>query len=201
VWATLLSFSLALFCGLAPWFVLGPSIARSQYGHASVYGIVETAIGLGTVIGSLLGVSWRPRFPMRTAMLAMLVWPAAGILYAAGVTLALVIPATVLAGVGLALFDVWWLTALAERIPPDALSRVTSFDWMTSFALLPLGYVIAGPLAMRLSDVQVLAGGLVLAALAFALGLVPRETRMLERLDEQPPPLAGEPLGPITHRS
>jgi MFS family permease len=182
VWATLASFCVALFCGLAPWFVLGPVVAREQYGDLSVYGIVEAAFGFGTVVGSLTGVAWRPRFPMRLAMLAMLLWPISSILYAAGVTLVLVVPASVIAGAGLALFDVWWLTALAERIPPEKLSRVTSYDWMVSLGLLPLGYVLAGPLASELGSVEVLIGGSVLACVAFALGLLPRQTRRLERL-------------------
>jgi len=184
VWATLASFCVALFCGLASWFVLGPIVAREQYGHLAVYGVLEAAIGFGTVIGSLTGVGWHPRHPLRLGMLATLLWPLSAILYAAGVTLIVVIPACVLAGAGFALFDIWWMTALAERIPPAALSRVTSYDWMVSYALLPLGYVLMGPLAARLGAVNVLLGGSALAALAFALGLLPRETRMLERLGE-----------------
>jgi MFS family permease len=184
VWATLASFCVALFCGLAPWFVLGPLVARQQYGHVSVYGFIEAALGLGTIAGSLLGIGWRPRFPLRMAMLAILLWPAAAILYAAGVTLLLVVPVTIVGGMGIALFDVWWLTALAERIPPEKLSRVTSYDWMVSGGLLPLGYVLAGPLAGALGPVEVLLSGSLLAIVAFALGLLPRQTRMLERLGE-----------------
>ncbi len=202
VWATLASFCVALFCALAPWFVLGPLIARQQYGHTAVYGLVESALGLGTIAGALVGVGWRPRFPMRLAMLAMLAWPLTAILYASGVTLFAVVPATVLAGVGIALFDVWWLTALAERIPPAKLSRVTSYDWMVSYALLPLGYILAGPLAARLGAVEVMLGGSVLACVAFGLGLLPRETRMLERLDVDTPMLGvDEPLRGLAHRS
>jgi MFS family permease len=184
VWATLASFCVALFCGLASWYVLGPVVAREQYGHLAVYGIVEAAIGFGTVIGSLVGVGWRPRHPMRLGMLATLLWPLSAVLYASGVTLIVVIPASVLGGTGFALFDVWWLTALAERIPPQALSRVTSYDWMVSLGLLPIGYALMGPLAAQLGAVNVLLGGSALAAVAFALGLLPRETRMLERLGD-----------------
>jgi len=185
VWATLASFCVALFFGLAPWFVLGPVVAREQYGHIAVYGLVEAALGLGTILGSLVGIGWRPRFPMRMAMLAMLLWPFAAILYAAGVTLLLVVPVTVVAGTGIALFDVWWLTALAERIPPEKLSRVTSYDWMVSLGLLPLGYALAGPLAGALGAVPVVLGGAALAIVAFAAGLLPRETRGLERLSSR----------------
>jgi MFS family permease len=199
VWATLASFCVALFCGLAPWFVLGPVIAREQYGHISVYGFIEAAIGLGTIAGSLAGVGWRPRFPMRAAMTAILAWPVAAILYAAGVTLYLVVPATVAAGFGIALFDVWWLTALAERMPPDKLSRVTSYDWMVSLALLPLGYALAGPIAGGLGAVAVFAGGSGLALLALLLGLAPRATRTLERLPGPAPPVLEEGPGMLAH--
>jgi predicted MFS family arabinose efflux permease len=182
VWATLAAFCVALFAGLAPWFVLGPVVAREQYGHIGVYGVVAAAVGIGTIIGSLLGIGWRPRFPMRAAMLAILLWPAAAILYATGVTLVIVLPTTLVGGAGIALFDVWWMTALAERIPADKLSRVSSYDWMVSLALLPLGYVLAGPLAQALGAVEVLIGGSALACLALAAGLLSRETRMLKRL-------------------
>jgi MFS family permease len=182
VWATLLTFCAALFFGLAPWFVLGPVIAGSEYGHVAVYGILEAAVGLGTIAGALIGVGWRPRFPMRVAMLAIMAWPVAAILYASGTTLLLVLPVTVLAGFGIAVFDVLWTTALAERIPPARLSRVSSYDWMVSGALLPLGYAIAGPLGSALGAVPVMLGGSALALMAFLLGLLPRETRMLERI-------------------
>jgi MFS family permease len=184
VWATLASFCVALFCGLASWYVLGPVVAREQYGHLAVYGLVEAAIGFGTIIGALAGVSWRPRYPLRLGMLATLLWPLSAILYAAGITLVVVLPASMLAGAGFALSDVWWLTALAERIPPQALSRVTSYDWVVSLGLLPLGYAVMGPLASQLGAVNVLLGASTLAAVAFALGLLPRQTRMLGRLGE-----------------
>jgi Transmembrane secretion effector len=200
VWGTLAAFCAALFTGLAPWFVLGPVVAREQYGHVAVYGFVAAALGLGTVAGSVLGAGWRPRYPMRYAMTAILLWPLAALLYAAGVTLAIVVPFTVIAGGGIALFDVWWETALAERIPADKLSRVSSYDWMVSLGLLPLGYVLAGPLAGALGAVTVLLGGSALACLALALGLLPRETRALERLEvSQTSTAVSEPRTGLAH--
>jgi hypothetical protein len=202
VWATLASFCIALFTGLAPWFVLGPLVAREQYGAIGIYGLASAVLGIGTIVGSLMGIGWQPRFPMRAAMLAILLWPVAAILYAAGVTLAIVLPAMFVGGAGIALFDVWWLTALAERIPADKLSRVSSYDWMVSLALLPLGYVLAGPLAHALGAVEVVVGGSVLAVLALAGGLLPRETRMLERLEaDDGTARAGQPPRGLAHRS
>jgi len=201
VWATLFSFCAALFFGLAPWLVLGPLIARSQYGHLSVYGILEATIGLGTILGAVIGIGWRPRFPLRVAMLAITAWPVAAILYAAGVTLFVVLPVTLVAGTGIAIFDVLWTTALAERIPPASLSRVSSYDWMISGGLLPLGYALAGPLAGALGPVEVMLAGACLALVAFAAGLAPRETRMLEQLAPgNTAARAEEPVLGLVHR-
>jgi MFS family permease len=189
IWATLAAFCVALFFVLAPWFVLGPIVAREQYDNLAVYGVLSAVFGAGMVVGALVGIRWRPRYPMRQAMRLILLFPLAIGLYATGLSLVVVGPAVAIAGAGVALFDVWWLTALAERVPPDKLSRVTSYDWMVSLALLPLGFVLAGPAADALGAANVMLGGAVIACVAFALGQLPRETRLLERLDERPPPL------------
>ncbi len=190
VWATLAAFCIALFCALAPLFVVGPIVARQQYGDIAVFGYVFAAFGAGTVAGSLAALRWRPRYPMRQAMTCILLWPGAIALFAVGAPLAVVLPAMVVAGTGVALFDVWWLTALAERIPPDKLSRVTSYDWTVSLGLVPLGYVLAGPVGEWLGETELLLGGAGIAFVVLALGLLPRETRMLESLDVADAPFA-----------
>ena len=181
IWATLAAFAVAVFAVLAPWFVLGPLVAQDRYGGLPAFGYVTAAFGAGTIAGSLVALRWRPRHPMRLGMTFALLWPLGVALYAAGVTLLVVVCVVALSGAGFGLFEVWWVTALAERIPPDKLSRVTSYDWMISFALLPAGYVLAGPLADSLGAASVMLGGAALGVAALALALLPRETRMLER--------------------
>jgi hypothetical protein len=88
----------------------------------------------------------------------------------------------VVTGTGIALFDVWWHTALAERVPPHMLSRVTAYDWMGSLALLPIGYVLAGPLGEALGAVEVLSVGSALALASLAGALFVRDVRQLERV-------------------
>jgi MFS family permease len=182
VWATLAAFCIALFFALAPLYVVGPLVAKEHYGDIAVFGYVFAAFGAGMIAGSFAALRWRPRYPLRQAMTFILLWPLAIGLYATGAPLTVVVPAMAIAGSGVALFDVWWLTALAERIPPDKLSRVTSYDWTVSLGLVPLGYVLAGPAAGALGTTEVLLGGAIVAFVVLALGLLPRETRMLERL-------------------
>jgi hypothetical protein len=113
---------------------------------------------------------------MRVGMIAVVSWPAVTIGFALGLTLWVLVPLFVVAGMGLALFGVWWETALAERIPPSRLSRVSSYDWMMSLSLLPIGYLLAGPLGEALGESALLALGSVLATLALTAGVFVRET-------------------------
>lgn len=198
VWVTLAGFCVAIFAWLAPWFVLGPVIAEAEYGRPEIYGVVTAGIGVGTIAGSLLAIRWRPLHPMRLAAIGALLWPPAGLLFALGAPLGAVIPATVAGGVGVALFEVWWLTALAERIPPDRLSRVSSYDWTASLGLLPIGYLLAGPLAGAIGPSEVMAGGSAIACLALAAMLLSRDIRGLERIQTPlPEPPSEEMRGPI----
>jgi hypothetical protein len=190
VWATLAAFCLALFVVLAPMFVLGPQVAQERYGSLAVFGYVWVAFGAGTITGSFVALRWRPRFPLRRGLVLILLWPVSVALFAAGAPLELVAPAQVVGGIGWALFDVWWMTALAERIAPDRLSRVVSYDWAVSLGLLPLGYVLAGPAAEALGATNVLLGGALGSIVVIALALAPRETRALERLDHPVAPVA-----------
>jgi hypothetical protein len=132
------------------------------------------------VAGALLGFRWRPRHPLRTGLLLSLLWPVAGGVFAIHAPLALTAVAFAAGGVGISLFIVWWETALTERIPPHLLSRVSSYDWMGSVALLPFGYLLAGPLGESLGSVEVLGVGAALALGIQALGLIPVETRRLQ---------------------
>jgi hypothetical protein len=196
VWATVLAFSFTLLVALAPFFVLGAALADRHYGTGAVYGLSNAAWGVGTVTGVLVGARWRPRLPMRAALLAALPWPGCISVFALGPPVRVLYPVMGLAGIGIGLFAVWWETALATRIPPHLLSRVSAWDWMGSLALLPLGYLLAGPLARAVGAQAVLGWGGVVGTAGMALALLPRSTRRLARLDPPgPAPELPLPLG------
>jgi len=181
VWATVLAFSLALVLAIAPFFVLGAALAQDVYGSDAVYGLANAAWGVGTVSGAVAGARWKPLRPMRAAVLCAVPWPLVIAVYGLGPPVGLVYAAMVVGGVGIGLFAVWWETALAQRIPPHLLSRVSAWDWMGSLALLPVGYLLAGPLADRLGQQEVMVAGGLLGSLIMALALLPRSTRELQR--------------------
>jgi MFS family permease len=174
VWVIIAAACAALLLGLAPLFVLGATAAETSYGGAGFYGVVLTVFGAGALAGAVTGLRWRPRRPMRVASLAATPWPLVGVALGLEAPEAVVLALAAVGGWGISLFDVLWTTALAERIPPAALGRVASFDWMGSLALLPLGYAIAGPLGEAVGVAEVLVvGGVLTAAVQLAVTFVP----------------------------
>jgi len=182
LWSILVCFSAAVLLSFAPWFTLGPTVAEDVYGSTGVFGLLVAAAGAGTIAGAVVGFRWRPLHPLRTGMLLAMPWPAAAFAVAIALPLWLVVPAFLLSGFGIALFGIWWETALAERVPPHLLSRVSAYDWMVSLSLLPIGYLLAGPLGEALGEQLVLGAGTAAATLALAASLLVRETRELRRL-------------------
>jgi MFS family permease len=179
VWVTIACFTGALLCVYAQWYALAPVIAREHYGGAGVFGLLESVAGVGAVAGALFGVKWRPRRPLRAGLILILVWPLQDIVFALSSPLALVLPFAFATGFGFSLFGVWWETALARHIPPHAISRVSAYDWMGSLALLPLGFVIAGPLAGAFGARNVLGVGSAIGFVLLLVALTPRSTREL----------------------
>jgi Transmembrane secretion effector len=183
VWATIGAFTAAVFFVYAPWYSLAPALARSQYGSAGVFGVLEAVGGVGAVLGGLAGLAWRPARPLRAGLLLVLVWPLYTGLFALGAPLAIVTGLGLLSGTGWALLMIWWETALARWVPPRALSRVSAWDWMGSLALMPLGYFLAGPLAGVFGLSGVLGVGSAVGLLVLGAALIPRSTRELGDLE------------------
>jgi MFS family permease len=196
VWATIAGFSGAVMFVYAPWYALAPGIARDTYGGAGVFGLLESLGGLGALVGAVFGLRWRPARPLRAGLLLILGWPVMAGSFALHAPVEFVAVCSFATGFGFALMVIWWETALARYIPAGALSRVSSYDWMGSLALLPLGYALAGPLANALGARQVLLVGSAIGLVMLVLTLLPRQTRKLG--EDDPAEASAEPLVDVT---
>ena len=147
LWATVAGFSSYLLAVISPLMVLGPVVADRELGGADAWGAIAAAIGLGTLAGSVSAGRVAPARPVFTVALLL-----AGPAFTA-VALALVLPTPLIAVLGFAagategFSEVVWITALQERIPAAALSRVSSYDTLGSFVFMPVGFALAGPVA------------------------------------------------------
>jgi MFS family permease len=166
VWMTIAAFSVEIMCSYALFQTLGPTIAATAHGGRAVFGVLAAVLGAGTFVGALVGFRWRPRNPVRVGIGFVLLSPIGTGLFALGAPLALLVPLYLAAGAGIALFLVWWETRLAQRIPPHLISRVTSYDWLGSLGLMPIGFIAAGPLAAAFGAQTVLGVGAALGLVA-----------------------------------
>jgi MFS family permease len=77
-------------------------------------------------------------------------------------------------------FSVAWDTTMQEHIPADKLARVYSYDMLGSLLAMPIGQVVAGPVAEAIGTERTLIGGAALIALAVAGMLASRDVRHLQ---------------------
>jgi hypothetical protein len=156
---------------VAPFYVLGPLVAKRELGGAAAWAGILAARGAGEVLGALVALSIRPAYPLRIAVLACGLGFIPTMLLAAGAPAVVIGAAAVVSGGGVMVFNTLWETTMQSHIPPAALSRVSAYDWFGSLTFQPLGFALAGPVAGTIGVAATLwaAAGLELALIASLL--------------------------------
>jgi MFS family permease len=187
LWTVIAQFTFINAFSWAAFFVLGPFVAEDDLGGPAFWGLILTAQACGMLVGGVVALRYRPRRPLFVGNVAVLciALPLASLALPTG--RALIAAAAFAAGAGIEFFEIMWVTTLQERIPEARLSRVTSYDWLGSFVLVPLGTIGIGPLAAAIGIEHTLwvAAGIVVTATLAAL-CVP-DLRRLSRLEAPVP--------------
>ena len=143
-------FSFIVMCWAAAENVLGPLIALEHFDGAKSWSYVITAESVGLVVGSLIAIKVKPKYPMRFLMLSSFTITFYIASLAKPQSLAVIAVGAFLFGITLDLWGTLWSTALQRKVPRDSLSRVSSFDAMGSLMFRPIGLAIAAPLSTLL---------------------------------------------------
>ncbi len=192
LWVIVAQFGIVLMAWYGSFSVLGPVVARAHLGGAAAWGTITGAESLGLVAGGLISLRFSPRRPMRFVVLigaSIGIWPLA---------LAMLWPLPVICatsfvlGIAMEIMMVQWTVALATRIPPEKLARVSSYDALGSVMAMPIGAVLAGPIAAWVGVSATQYGAAALIAAASLLALIPRDVRTL-RADQLVRPAQAEP--------
>ena len=148
-WVWLLTgwISLYFLITYAPFFVLGPYLAKTSLGGATAWTIVVTGEAIGSLAGGLVGLRFRPTRSMVVIGALFTVTALQSVLLALRAPALAIGAAAALAGFAFSFGTVVWETSLQERVAPDKLSRVSAYNWMGAMVFLPAGYAIAGPVA------------------------------------------------------
>jgi MFS family permease len=149
----------------AGFFVIAPVVIARSYGGAPDWGLLMAAFGLGGIIGGMAALRWTPTRPLTAVFGVLLAAPACLLLLASMPPLAVLAVGVVLFATATTFTNTIWHTTLQRQVPPESISRVSSYDWMASLLFFPVGSAVAGPLADATSP------PLALIAFAFASGL------------------------------
>ena len=161
--------------------VLGPAIAKAHLGGAAVWGLVLTAQSIGLVAGGLLLLRLRPRRLLLVATLGFLLTIPFLLALSAPAAAVVVVAAAAVAGIGTEIFGVLWETTLQQEISQEKLSRVSAYDALGSFVLIPLGVAVAGPVAQAIGTRQTILGAAALSLTVTLAVLLVRDVRTIER--------------------
>jgi len=186
LWATVLQFCVVMMAFNGAFLVLGPVVARAHFGGPAAWGAITAADALGLIAGGVVSLRYAPRRPM------LFVVASGAAIAVSPLALALVLPLPVICLVAFGLgtlievMMVQWTVQMATRIPADELARVSSYDALGSMAAMPIGALLAGPLAVAIgvSSTQFAAAAVIV--IASALTLLPRDIWTIRGDDMEP---------------
>jgi predicted MFS family arabinose efflux permease len=148
-WVWLLTGWIALYFLItyAPFFVLGPYVAKQSMGGAGAWATVVTGEAIGALLGGFVALRFQPNRSMLAIGLFFMVTAVQSVLLAMTARFEVIAVAASLAGFAFSFGSIVWETCLQRRIEPGKLARVSAYNWMGAMAFLPAGYALAGPVA------------------------------------------------------
>jgi MFS family permease len=144
---TVAGFSFVVMVWAGAQDVLGPVISLKYFHGAKSWALVITCESIGYVVGSLLGLRIKVKYPMRFLTSISLTLTLYLLVLSKPFSLIVICAAAFLWGVTLDLWGTMWGTAFQRTIPREALSRASAFDGLGTMLLRPVGLAIAAPLA------------------------------------------------------
>ncbi|HEU5416964.1 MAG TPA: MFS transporter [Streptosporangiaceae bacterium] len=190
LWVIVGQFCVILMCWYGAFQVLGPVVARAHLGGAAAWGAITAADSVGLILGGFVSLKFSPRRPMLFVVLtggAIAVLPVS---LAGPWPLPVVCLTSFALGVTMEMVMVQWTVALATQIPPHILARVSSYDALGSVMAMPVGALLAGPLAVAVGVPATEYGAAALILVAAILAIIPREIRQARRIETSMAPAA-----------
>src|SRR5918912_1929800 len=146
LWTTIVFFGIGNFAAASYW-VLGPVIAKHDLGGAPAWAAVTAANSVGAIAGGAAALRIRPRKPLAASCMSAWLYVLPTLGFGFGLPLPVLVVFSAMSGAGIAVHLALWFTVFQQNVPPEAMSRVSSYDAFGSFVLNPAGAAVAGPIA------------------------------------------------------
>ena len=125
-------------------FVIGPVLMERELDGARSWATISACFGVGCLLGDLLFLRWRPRYALRVASLMLVGASCQAAFIGSGLGTWGIGALELLAGVCVTGAFTLWETSLGEHVPERSLSRVSSYDYLSTAGVIPLGNLLAG---------------------------------------------------------
>jgi MFS family permease len=181
LWAIVVQFGVVNAAESGAVNVLGPEVAKDHLGGAAAWGAFLTATSVGLVLSGIVLMRWQPRRILFVATLSVFSLALPPLALARPAPTAVVVGVGFVYGYFIEIFGVMWAVAMQQQIPKEKLSRMFSYDMLGSWALMPIGMAVVGPVAAAVGTRATLLGCAVLTVAATAPVLISRDVRTLER--------------------
>jgi MFS family permease len=191
IWTTIVFFGIGN-CASTSLFVLGPLVMKRHYGGATTWAVLLAAFGVGTIIGGVAALHVRPHRPLLASCVAATPLLAQPLVLGFRLPTPVLVAVAVVAGTGLAIHLALWFTTFQRNVPKEALSRVSSYDALGSFVLLPLGSAIAAPISTLIGVDATLIGTAAVEAVCFAVIIAQPSVRAIRDVTPVPGAEAAE---------
>ncbi|MCL4352811.1 MAG: MFS transporter, partial [Firmicutes bacterium] len=172
IWSITGAWALMNAVQMGAWQVLGPIIAKHTFGSAG-WGLTLSVKSIGLLIASVLMLRFQFSRPLRDGMVAAAAVGIPMVVLGQSLDLPYLIAAAMVAGIGSTVSTIAWDTSLQQGVPKEKLSRVLAFDEFGSYVVIPLGEILAVPVADRfgLHTVETWAGLIFIVAALVPLSL------------------------------
>jgi MFS family permease len=168
IWTTIVFFGIGNFAATSI-FVLGPLIAKRHYSGAGTWALLVSSFAAGTIVGGVFALHFRPSRPLFASCVAAVPIALQPLGLALMAPVEVLVAIAVVAGIGIAIHLALWFTVFQQHVPEAARSRVSSYDALGSFVLVPLGSAIAGPVSSLVGIRTTLLGTFAIELAAFAI--------------------------------
>lgn len=172
IWVVVAQFSVLVMGLQAGHGVLGPLIAKESLGGPAAWSAFLAGEAAGTIVGVIVSLRVRPRRPILVGTLLCLPTALPYVLLGTGAPLWAIVAGAFVLGVCFDVFGVLWQTTMQREVPPESLSRVSSYDALGSLMFGPIGLMLAGPVASLVGTRTALLGCAALVVLSTLAALL-----------------------------
>ncbi|MFE9048793.1 MULTISPECIES: MFS transporter [Streptomyces] len=184
LWGVIVIWMFYAVLSWGPQLSVAAGVIVPEHGARS-FGLINAALGAGTVIGGLLAIRYKPERPLAAGAVAMLAYP----LYPLGIVLGLPVwvlaAAQVVVGAGIGVWGVMWATSVQTQVPGEMLNRIHAYEVAGSVGMYPIGSALAGPAVGAFGTDRVLLTGVVVSFLTATALLAARPIRTLRRVPDR----------------